>query len=287
MKSVFNNVIICFGDSITQGMRMPKGKSYPEILGEHLKGQFNVLNAGVGGETSYTICSRANALPFTVTKDIVFEKGELEFVSDYKIFSGINGEEIKYRYGWMGHDLPITSIIIDGKHYTMRFDCKNNEEKDNYVLCRTDASQKQVIKVGARVNFDYSGVYKNCYCTVLLQGANDVLPTETIIERYKRIQALNERFIALIPHYRDDESHLFYEAFPDRCVNLREYCKEKVWKEYNLDINDSDKKQISDGYLPSRFTLTDNVRDCHLNELGYRILADLVYKKGKELKYWK
>ncbi len=287
MDCLYDNVVICFGDSITEGMAMPQGASYPSVLGEHLKEQFKVLNAGVGGETSYTICSRANALPFTVTKDIVFEKGELEYVSDYKIFSGINGEEIKYRYGWMGHDLPITNLFIDGKPYTLRFDRKGNEEKDGYVLCRENSSEKEVITVGKRIEFDYSKIYKSCYCTVLLQGANDTLPTETIIERYKKIEALNDRFIAIIPHYRDDDSQLFYNAFGKRCVNLREYCKQKVWIDYGIEKDENDIKCINDGILSSRFTYKNNYRDAHLNELGYKILADLVYQKGKELEFWK
>lgn len=287
MKSEFDKVIICYGDSITQGMRMEKGNSYPEVLEQNLQGQFKVLNAGVGGETSFTICSRANAVPFTVTEKIVFEKGETEYFSSYKIFSGMNKEEIKYRYGWMGHDLPITNVIIDGKNYKMRFDCQNDEEKDFYVLIRENSTEKQVIDVGAKVNFDYSKVYNHCYCSIVLAGANDILPIETIVERYKKIETLNERFIALIPHYRDDDSRLFYDAFGERCVNLREFCKEKVWKEYNLKISDIDIQEINKGFLPSRFTLTSNPKDCHLNELGYKILGDLVYKKGQELKYWK
>lgn len=287
--ALYKDVVICFGDSITEGMAMKRPDAYPSVLGRHLEGQIKVLNAGVGGENSYTICSRANALPFTVTNEVVFEKGEYEYVSDYKIFSGINGEMMRYRYGVMGRDLPITKPIVGGSPYSLRFDRVGVEEKDKYVLCRENADEKQVIPVGTEIKFDYTDVYENCYCTVLLQGANDGdMPLDIIIERYKKIEALNERFIALIPHYRgDDTAKIFYENFGNRCVDLREYCKEQYWIDYGVEKDNFDKQCIADGKLSGRFTYKNNPRDCHLNELGYKVLGDLVYKKGVELGYWK
>lgn len=288
METLYDKVVICFGDSITEGMSMKRPDAYPGILGKHLEGQIKVLNAGVGGENSYTICSRANALPFTVTNEVVFEKGEYEYVSNYKIFSGINGEMMRYRYGVMGRELPITNLFIDGKPYTLRFDRVGVEENDKYVLCRSDASEKEIIKVGALIEYDYSRIYKECYCTVLLQGANDgTMPMDIIIDRYKKIEALNERFIALVPHYRgDDTAKLFYQNFGNRCVDLREYCKEQFWKDYDVEKDQNDIECLDEGILSSRFTFKNNRKDCHLNETGYKVLGDLVYKKGVQLGYW-
>lgn len=289
MKPMYDRVVICFGDSITEGMAMARPDAYPGVLGQHLEGQIKVLNAGVGGENSYTISSRANALPFTVTNEVIFEKGEYEYVSNYKIFSGINGEMMRYRYGVMGRELPITNLFIDAKPYTLRFERVGTEEEDKYILCRENASEKEIIKVGALIRYDYSRIYSECYCTVLLQGANDGdMPIDIIIDRYKKIEALNERFIAIIPHYRGDTvAEKFRTAFSDRCVDLREYCKEKVWKDYNIEKDENDIKCLSDGKLSTRFIHKAVYGDCHLNKLGYKVLADLVYKKGIELGYWK
>ena len=287
--ALYDNVVICFGDSITEGMGMKRPDAYPGVLGKYLEGQFTVLNAGVGGENSYTICSRANALPFTVTNEVVFEKGEYEYTSDYKIFSGINGEKICYRYACMGRELPISSLIIGGKKYSLRCDRVGKEEYDKYVLKRENADEREIIPVGTLIEYDYSEIYNYCYCSILLQGANDGdMPIDIIIDRYKKIEALNDRFIALIPHYRDDETaELFNESFPNKCVDLREYCKEQFWIDYNIQKNQADIYCINEGILSRRFTYKNNYRDCHLNELGYKILADLIYKKGIELGYWK
>ena len=287
--ALYDNVIICIGDSITEGMGMKREDAYPAVLNRHLEGQFKVLNAGVGGENSYTICSRANALPFTVTNEVVFEKGEYEYTSNYTIFSGINGEKICYRYGHFGRELPISNLIIGDKKYTMRCNRSDSEDKDKYVIRRENADEIEVIPVGTLITYDYSEIYNNCYCTVLLQGANDGdMPIDIIIERFKKIEALNDRFIALIPHYCGDETaELFNKNFPNRCVDLREYCKEQFWVDYNIQKDQSDIDCLNEGLLSTRFTYKNNYRDCHLNELGYKVLGDLVYKKGVELGYWK
>ncbi len=289
MAPNYDSVVICFGDSITEGMSMKRPDAYPSVLGRHLEGQFKVLNAGVGGENSYTISARANAIPFTVTKEVVFEKGEYEYTSNYKIFSGINGEMMRFRYAVMGRELPITSPVIGGKRYKLRCDRVGVEEEDKYVLSRENADKREVIKIGTEIKFDYSEVYKNCYCTILLQGANDGdMPLDIIIDRYKMVEALSERFIPLIPPYRGDQTaKVFLENFGDRCVDLREYCKEQFWIDYGVEKDDFDKQCISDGKLSGRFTFKNNPKDCHLNELGYKVLGDLVYKKGVELGYWK
>lgn len=286
--ALYDNVIVCLGDSITEGMGMKRPDAYPGVLGSLLDGQFTVLNAGVGGENSYTICSRANALPFTVKEEIVFEKGESEYSSDAYIFQGISGEKIRYRYGVFGRNLPLSKIFIDEKPYTFRVDRTDHEETDKYVIVREDASERLVIPVGALIRYDYSEIYDYCHCTVLLQGANDGdMPIGIVIDRYKKIAALNDRFIAIIPHYRGDETaNKFYDAFGDNCVDLRKYCLTDYWKDFGVMPNETDSECIEQGKMPPHFTYKNVLGDCHLNETGYNVLARLVYKKGVELGYW-
>ncbi len=285
----YGKVVICIGDSITEGMGMDKENKYPSILGDHLKGQYTVLNAGVGGEKTHAIMSRLNAIDFTVSNQIVFGKGETELEYDWTIFSGMNGEEIKYRYGVMGRDLPITKLTIDGKPYTMRFEKGASEEAGKYILCREDASEIVTIPVGAKIKFDYSDIYEENYCTVLLMGANGGWNDDIneLIDSYKKIAATADNFIAIIPHYRTDYTAEFKAAFGDRCVSLREYANGSLYEDYNLEVTQIDKVDLQEGRFPRTFTYQRNKGDCHLNELGYKILGDLVYKKGVELGYWK
>lgn len=284
--------ILCFGDSITEGMAMAREDSYPGVLQKHLKNGYKVFNAGCGGETSFTIGARANALPFTFKNDVIFEKGQFEYVSDWEIFAGCGGEQVRLRYGQMGRDLKIDRVVVGDETYNLRFESMGEEEKDKYILTRKNASFRRVIPSGTPVRFDYSHIYKEPYCVILMAGGNDNFGiegnVEKTVERYKNIAALCDRFIPLIPHFAGDNiAKMFYDTFGDICVDLRGYCKKDFWVENNIEKDETDIKCLNDGVLSSRFTYQNNYGDCHLNELGYKTLADLVYKKGQELGYWK
>ena len=281
-------VVICFGDSITEGMGMAYENNYPSILRRKLEGQIKVINAGVSGETSNSIMSRANAIEFTVTNDITFKEGQCEAVLNRKLFSTMDGGEICYRYSVFGKDLPLTNVVIDGVPYKMRFEAGNDgEDSHKYILARSDASSVLTIQKGARVQYDYSKFFDKRYCTVLLMGANDSnVGVDELIARYKKIAALSEKFIAIIPHYSTDHTEKFTEAFGNATVSVREYCKEKVWVDFKLQKDETDEQYISEGILSPKFVYQGKKGDCHLSQLGYEILAKLVYEKGVELGYW-
>ncbi len=278
------NAVVCFGDSITEGMGMVDSERYPSVLGKYLENQYLVLNAGVGGETSFTISARANAVEFTVSEEMVFDVGVKEIVSHEKIFKGINKEEVRFRYSLMGHELSITKPIIDGKPYTMRY-----EPNGKYILCRENADSKLVIPVGAKIRFDYSDFFDNLYCAIVLMGANDggQVPVYELINRYRKIAETADNFIAIIPFHGNDCSAAFEAEFGNKCINVREYFKEAVFEDYNIEFTEQDRRDIISGEIPVRFTYNNRHNEVHLNSLGYKIMADLVYKKGVELGYWK
>ena len=284
--------ILCFGDSITEGMGMARKDAYPSVLSANLRGKFNVYNAGCGGENSYTIGARGNSLPFTFKNDIVFEKGQFEYESNWEIFQGMNGELMRLRYGQMGRDLKINRVVIGDEIYDLRFESLGAEEKDKYILSRKNADFKRVITSGTPLRFDYSHIYNKPYCIVLMAGGNDNFAedgaVQKVIDRYKNMASLCDRFIPLIPHFcGDNVAKLFYDTFGEICVDLRKYCKEQFWIDNNIQKDENDIKCINEGVMSTRFTYHNNYADCHLNELGYKILGDLVYKKGVELEFWK
>ncbi len=283
-------VVICYGDSITEGMGMPYEENYPSLLRNHLEGQFTLFNAGVSGETSNSIMSRANAIDFTLTHDVTFKKGEREAVLNRKLFSTMEGGEICYRYSVFGKDLPIKNLLIDGTPFKMRFESGEDEDSHRYIISRSETDAELTLKKGVKIQYDYSEFYDEIYCIVLLMGANDGsigTTDDELIVRYKKIFKKAKNYIAIIPHYGTDLTEKFKAAFGERTVNLREYCKEKVWEDYSLTKEKIDEDYIKEGILAPKFVYEEKKGDCHLSKLGYRILADLVYKKGKELKYWK
>ncbi len=279
--------VVCFGDSITEGMQVASTQNYPSFLQRNLGEQITVFNGGVSGETSATIMSRANAVDFTLANAITFEKGQKEIELNAKLFVTASGEEIYYRYGKLGNGLPATKIKIDGKAYTLSVKHGNVEDEHKYCIARTDSSKAVTLKKGVKIEFDYSEYFEKRYCTIVLMGANDDdLTVEQLIARYKEIAKTSKYFIAIIPHYGTDYAAEFEKAFPNATVNLREYCKEQVWQDYDFTKTKKDDYFISTGNIAAQFVLNEKKGDCHLSEKGYRVLADLIYKKGVEMGIW-
>ena len=68
--------VLCWGDSVTEGMAMPRGKDYPSRLQALLGPVYEVLNSGDGGENSITIPARQGAVPLATAAEIKFAAGE-------------------------------------------------------------------------------------------------------------------------------------------------------------------------------------------------------------------
>ena len=137
------------------------------------------------------------------------------------------------------------------------------------------------------MEFDYSEYFEKRYCTIVLMGANDDdLTAEQLIARYKEIAKTSKYFIAIIPHYGTDYSAEFEKAFPNATVNLREYCKNDVWQDYGFTKTAKDEYFMSTGNVAAQFVLNSKKGDCHLSEKGYKVLGDLIYKKGVEMGIW-
>ena len=91
--------IVCFGDSLTAGSGSSDGRSYPLVLSELTN--MDVVNAGVGGETSLQIATRQGALmlycePFTIPEDstavnIVLNSLEHDYSKDFSIIDHSEG----------------------------------------------------------------------------------------------------------------------------------------------------------------------------------------------------
>ena len=280
-------VVVCWGDSITQGMAMAPGFTYPQHLQDGIGSQYRVLNAGVPGETSDAILSRANAVEICLTKGVTFAKGERQVDLDRNLFKLI-GANSPLTYKGFGNQLKLSNVIIDGKPYTIEFENGETYDVGIYRLTRKDVSSALTIPAGTKVKFDYSPQYEKVHCNVILFGANDGgQGVEALIKKYKKLTALNENYIVIVPFYGTDYSKEFKEAFGDKALNVREYFIKRAHVDYEVDLSEKDKGLVARGRIPSMYFYKENENDCHLNEKGYKVLGDQVYKKGVELGYWK
>ena len=280
-------IVICWGDSITQGMAMAEGNTYPEQLQAQLGNAYKVINAGVPGENSSTIAARANVIATVLRNDVTFKKGEAQVRLDRELFIGKNGEDIVLK--GFGNKLPIDNVVVGGNPYTIEFEQGTEKETHFYKLTRTDTSSALTLKKGTDVKFDYSKYYSGeIYCNIMLLGANDMpAKVNDLLPKYEKIGKAAQNSIMLIPFYGDDYAADFTAKFGDKALNLRKYFQTDGAKDVGITLTRSDERAIEKNQAPQSFAYQNRRGECHLNEYGYKGMAISIYKKGIELGYWK
>lgn len=281
-----NNVVVCFGDSITRGWDSPSGYVYPDQLESDLKGQYKVYNAGVYGETAATISSRANSIDFCLSGDVVFAAGVSRVDLDRELFMTAAGEKITYLE--FGYDLPHDTVIINGQKYTIEYAKTDKYQHGIYTLVRGNADKALTLKKGTAVQYDYSGELDSVYCAIVLMGANDGdSGSDELIAKYRKFAEKYPRHILIMPFYYTDQNAKFEAEFGKNALNIRDYLVNHAAEDYNQELSDLDEYCVRKNTVPTVFLYNQKRGDVHLSSLGYKVLADQVYKRGVELGYWK
>ncbi len=281
-----DKVVLCFGDSITEGMGMKSGYDYPSQLQANLNGQYKVINAGVSGEKMEAINSRANAADFVLTNDVVFPAGESKVALNRELFCYADGKQIQYLA--FGKGLAQNRVIIDGVKYSIEYKKGGEDGRDGtYTLVRSDATSPLTLKKGTPVKYDYSEQFGSCHVAIVLMGANGGPPVEERIAECKKFADYYENYIIICPFYGEDDFEKYEAAFGKNVANPRKYGYEEAHKAYDLEIAKMDEWCIMKKRMPATFLYEKNKESCHMSDIGYKLLADVVYKKGVELGYWK
>ncbi len=302
-------IIICWGDSITQGAYINDDtKEYPGVLQALLGDNYDVRCGGYGGDSSWSIMARQGAIPLTTKRDILFPDGVATVTIGHRIEgTGLlrdDGEELtKINVQMAVHsispmDLRINPVYINDMpyHFDISF-AGLGEPKDGvyYItVTRPDTNGALTIPAGATVKFSNTDITKQSYCDVFLMGANDAIPNDPIqvqalIDRYKKAIAYhgNNQYIVIIPFWSDFFDEAFLEAFGKHAIPLRTLACEKGLETENLTPSELDKQMIAEGKFPASLRWNHHPNEPHLTVEGYHFLARCVYEKGVELGYWK
>ncbi len=283
--------IICWGDSITQGMGMGGTLDYPSVLQTLIGNKYRVLNAGSPGEKSQTIAARQGAYTVTLDRDLVFKAG---YGSVY--LDGVNGPNLIIDDGSIldldqngegfRNDLPSNIVYINGVKYEL-------DANGNCVeILREDYKKKLVIKKGTKVEFECARKQQGSYCEIFYVGANDgPQEPEKLVARYKAMAKRhgNDRYIVIIPQWDTRYTEALKAEFGDKAIDIRaEMCSIDAEKEFGFYMNDDDKKRMRDGKLPLLYLYKNSPDESlHLSAEGYEVMANIIYKHGKTLGYWK
>ena len=329
--NVNNKTIICWGDSLTCGTGSTTLKpstdtnndvSYPAVLSRMLSDGYNVLNGGVGGETSWLVAYRQGGetiyvepmtIPSTKTETRVYLRGQEE---DYYLDS-TNGKWT-YSKGNLTHNISVDEksrvnpCYIGGIKGTLSRTLLSSGTADpttgETVQTDTFAYYFTRDKEGIEVTFNTpKHLVTNAYKT--LRGATSIFwvgQNDAHLHDGKYVTQGNARdrvnnMIDVLSHKNYIVIDLpngnnissanrvqgFSNDFGNHYLNIREYiCKYGIDYANSLGANitpsSDDEEMLSKGEIPSCLRI-DGV---HGNYWYYQIVAKAVYDKGVDLGYW-
>lgn len=293
-------IVACWGDSVTEGMAMPAGKSYPDRLQARLGDTFRVLNSGDGGEDAVTIPVRQGAYPIRTTAKIAFAAGE----SKVRIGDGTDnnfrterGEKIKLTAA-MGRKIPVNDVTIGGDKYRLsmseyRWNTATNPICYKLWLERGEVSKPVEIAAGTPAVFASAAVTPEAACEIIFMGANGGWGRDVnvLIAHYRAMIAhrgADKPYFVVVPYwgaFSAADAETFRSAFGEHAIDFRAEAIAHGLADQGISPTALDRSEIAAGRVPPSL-LYRNRPDVHMNEHGYDFLAGVLFERGRKLGYW-
>lgn len=317
-----SKMIVCWGDSLTAPHAGGnwKGKlkhlllgddSYPAVLQTELGNDYNVVNAGIGGETTLTIMARQGAFPMKLAHDVIVYQNENQ---KYKKFVG-NKDVAAFHSSY--NDNVVTPLLqggwdensparfnpcyIDGKEYTFkseshfwREDGKYVFEYNYYLQPKEKPEKTYTLKAGSVIETYAMRHLRNAYANVFFMGQNGGFEDAAdLIRQYKAMieYSGSDNYIIVsfhVPNHRiptidrmKEMEDSLQQTFGNHYINLRDYMVVNGLKDAMLTPTEADADSIAKGKVPPQL-IPDG---CHFSSKGYELLGKQVYKRMKELNY--
>ena len=246
--------IICFGDSLTAGDDVGE---YPKELQNILGSGYNVINQGVGGETSHTILARLGSEIMYSQKDITFLSSSN---SPVEITNGTDGVYLKNKTTDSNITPLLQSVLervnpcyINGIECIMTIKHKSTNAASNtwYISPTNPINYNITIKNGTPIIGQASKNCRNKDILILWMGTNDkdILDNvEIICNRFRRaIDYANPNgYIIINPHVwvSTELDDLLSKEFGSSFFNWREYVSKYAL--YELGITPTTQETLTD-----------------------------------------
>ena len=295
-----NKNVVTIGDSLTGSF------NYPSKLQELLGDSYNVLNYGIGGETSATIASRIGGMcmyvnnitiPSTTTPVIIGNSDDGIPTNDNRF----NAKPL-LQVSIDGLDGGVNPVIINGIEGTITY----NSSDKNYSFTRVTSGEQLTINRPTMIITKAMRERKNDYVNVMWIGANGgyYVYDPTTWDIKDNFRHLIGQYKALIKNgnmgnyiilglwlpstnptstkekqLAEDE---LLRAFGRNFLNIRKYLVDYGLSDLGISPTQEDVTAISLGNIPPSL-LRDTV---HLTSQAFELVAQQVYKRGQELGYW-
>ena len=264
------------GDSITQGAGATSGgnnysyRLYQKLVDEGVVTKLR--NLGAGGCTSTAIASYCGAISLCITESVTIP-------ASGSVSIKINHEDIRDPAGSVAHCNPCYLSNIKGNL------AYSNEE---YTFTRLEEGNPIIVASGTAI---ITNANRNCMDAEILTifvGTNDKINTygnniETSISNTVRLSELsrNGKYLVIIPYVNstsDEYRNQMLDTFGSKCIDLYKYFSEQA-------VYDAiDKGLISDG-SQSNWINVITADGVHPNDVGHKLIADLMYERMKILGY--
>ena len=294
-KGIGEEVIICWGDSLTMGAGVESSayyntQSYPAVLSSLIGKE--VKNYGVGGETIATIIGRQGAVPMLVNP-FTIPSGTNRVAVALSSLSMDDVAPLLQVPTWEKGLNPVTINGIDG-------DITYDKDDGHYYFTRSESGLSTPITRPTIIETYAMKAYKDkeqILCIFIGQN-NSTEITDESIEHFaeKQISAVKamiayantDRYIVIcspIDHSVNSFEYIYkrmaYE-FGQHCIDIADYLVDYGLADENLTPTEEDTANIAIRRIPKSLRY-DGV---HLNKFGYDVVANLVYKRGQYLRYW-
>ncbi len=273
--------------------------------------EYEIINGGVGGETSLTIMARQGAYPMKLAHDVViFKTGEKQFETfvgnnDIDAFvSSYNGKNVTplLQCGWdVSSPAQVNPCMINGKPFKLSSESKFWIEEEtykfeyNYYLHpEKEWISTDTIKAGSIITTYAMQNLRDKYANIFFVGYNGGF--DDVAELITQIKAMitfskSNRYIVIsfhkpnntistIARMKEMEDSLQL-TFGKHFINLRDYLVKRGLEDGGLTPTQEDRDSMSRGQVPPQL-MTDGL---HFTSVGYKEIATLVFKKMKELDY--
>ena len=305
-KTIYNKyliqkpIITCIGDSITEGNFAQDADSYPRFLAKLLP-DFQIVNCGVGGETSLQIAGRQGGVPmylkneFTVTGvGQVINIGDVNELGVYS-FEGVNNNSkpIALTLSRIDRDTSkINPIIID--NITFNLSVSGSVNNNDYELTATvldiptKVATPHIVCSRSIISTLLMRNFRKSYASVIFVGTNDAYEEPSIlVNRIKKmIEYIGHKNVIVITQWSDVYRTLaqliaiedaIEMEFGSLSLNLRKYAVYNAWRDANITLSEGDAIRVQNGLIPTSLTIDG----LHPNQTMYELLAYKIFEKMK------
>lgn len=312
-------MIVCWGDSLTASHTngtgykgMVKGwikgdDSYPGVLQDLLGNSYDVVNCGVGGESTLTIMARQGTYPMLLAHDVVLfndkERKFDTFIGNNDIPTFISSYDRKSEVfpllqGGFKEDAcaRVNPVVIDGNTIMLESQTKfwqnpnkNFEFEFNYFLTpKQKIENTDTLRKGSIIITQAMRQLRGAWCNVIFIGQNGGFKnTADLIRQVKAMINYSRcKYYVVVSFHKPNKviptpkrmcemEDSLQHAFGDNFINLRQHMVKRGLQESGFTPTKEDRDSISHGMVPPQLM----VDGCHFKKEGYRIIARLVKQK--------